>query len=275
MEVETDKANVEIEAFGSGVLRKIVVGAGEQVPVGQLIGVIADPSEDVSSVAGDKPAAPAAAPPSESAKPAAATANASAPPQPAVAAPPTTSGKPADETPAPAARREVRTAPAQEAPPLPQMETYQSTPATTNVVPMSAPSAGAPARHPGERVQGVTARPQDRRAWGRSASRAGQRSRRPYRPAGRRDGIGARPAPDRGCAAPAAPPPAGVHDSLSPRGGVRGRRAYANARLHRQAHAALEGAGAALLRHHRGGDGSRHGSAGGAERGSKASPRSR
>ncbi len=152
-EIETDKANVEIEAFGSGVLRKIVIGPGEQVPVGQLIGVIADPSEDVSSVAGDKPAAPAAAP-SESAKPvAAATANASTQAQPAAAAQPATSGNPAAETPAPAARRDVRTAPAQEAPPLPQMETYQSTPATTNVVPMSAPSAGTPAREPGERVK--------------------------------------------------------------------------------------------------------------------------
>ncbi|MGH7349127.1 MAG: biotin/lipoyl-containing protein, partial [Candidatus Rokuibacteriota bacterium] len=45
-EIETDKANVEIEAFGAGVLRKIVVGEGAQVPVGDLIGVIADPAED-------------------------------------------------------------------------------------------------------------------------------------------------------------------------------------------------------------------------------------
>jgi len=160
-EIETDKANVEIEAFGSGVLRKIVVGPGEQVPVGQLIGVIADPSEDVSSVAGDKPAAPAAAPPSGSPQPAAAApANASAQqtaqPQPSAGAQPA-SGKPAAESAAP--RRDARTdaartAPAQEAAaPLPQMETYQSTPATTNVVPMSAPSAGAPARDPGERVK--------------------------------------------------------------------------------------------------------------------------
>src|SRR5207245_1131289 len=33
-EIETDKANVEIEAFGSGVLRKILVGEGGQVPAG-------------------------------------------------------------------------------------------------------------------------------------------------------------------------------------------------------------------------------------------------
>jgi pyruvate dehydrogenase E2 component (dihydrolipoamide acetyltransferase) len=60
-EIETDKANVEIEAFGTGVLRKIVVGEGGQVPVGELIGVIADPAEDVSGVA-VAPAKPAAAP---------------------------------------------------------------------------------------------------------------------------------------------------------------------------------------------------------------------
>ena len=47
-EVETDKANVELEAFGSGVLRKVVVGEGAQVPVGELIAVIAEPA-DLSS----------------------------------------------------------------------------------------------------------------------------------------------------------------------------------------------------------------------------------
>ncbi len=63
-EVETDKANVEIEAFGSGVLRKIIVGEGGQVPVGDLIGVIAEPSDDISTLAASAPsAAPAAAPP--------------------------------------------------------------------------------------------------------------------------------------------------------------------------------------------------------------------
>jgi pyruvate dehydrogenase E2 component (dihydrolipoamide acetyltransferase) len=61
-EIETDKANVEIEAFGAGVLRKIVVGEGGQVPVGDTIGVIADPADDIGSVATAAPApAPAAA----------------------------------------------------------------------------------------------------------------------------------------------------------------------------------------------------------------------
>jgi pyruvate dehydrogenase E2 component (dihydrolipoamide acetyltransferase) len=62
-EVETDKANVEIEAFGSGVLRKIVVGEGGQVPVGNLIGVIAEPSDDISNLAASAPSPVAAAAP--------------------------------------------------------------------------------------------------------------------------------------------------------------------------------------------------------------------
>src|SRR5206468_6962817 len=61
-EIETDKANVEIEAFGSGVLRKILVGEGGQVPVGNLIGVIAEPSDDISNLAAAAPAPAKAAP---------------------------------------------------------------------------------------------------------------------------------------------------------------------------------------------------------------------
>ena len=33
-EVETDKADVEMEAFGAGVLRKVLVKEGDVVPVG-------------------------------------------------------------------------------------------------------------------------------------------------------------------------------------------------------------------------------------------------
>jgi pyruvate dehydrogenase E2 component (dihydrolipoyllysine-residue acetyltransferase) len=70
-EIETDKANMEMEALGSGVLRKILVPAGGKAPIGALIGVIAEPSEDIEPLiakeagkGGDapKPAAPAAAP---------------------------------------------------------------------------------------------------------------------------------------------------------------------------------------------------------------------
>ncbi len=41
-EIETEKATVEIEAAVSGTLAKIAVQAGETVPVGTVIGVIAE-----------------------------------------------------------------------------------------------------------------------------------------------------------------------------------------------------------------------------------------
>ncbi len=59
--IETDKAEIELEAFGSGVLRKILIGEGESVPVGQLIAVIAEPDEDISGLIKGAPAAPAPA----------------------------------------------------------------------------------------------------------------------------------------------------------------------------------------------------------------------
>jgi pyruvate dehydrogenase E2 component (dihydrolipoamide acetyltransferase) len=60
-EIETDKADVEMEAFGAGVLRKVLVQAGGQVPVGSLIAVIAEPDEDISALTAQAPS-PAAAP---------------------------------------------------------------------------------------------------------------------------------------------------------------------------------------------------------------------
>ncbi|HXU88742.1 MAG TPA: dihydrolipoamide acetyltransferase family protein [Methylomirabilota bacterium] len=61
-EVETDKADVEMEAFGNGILRKILVPAGEKADVGALIGVIADPNDDIGAVV-SQAAAPAGKPP--------------------------------------------------------------------------------------------------------------------------------------------------------------------------------------------------------------------
>src|SRR5882724_5007927 len=55
-EVETDKADVEMEAFGAGVLRKVLAPAGETVPIGALIGVIADPADDISALLASAPA---------------------------------------------------------------------------------------------------------------------------------------------------------------------------------------------------------------------------
>jgi pyruvate dehydrogenase E2 component (dihydrolipoamide acetyltransferase) len=76
-EIETDKANVEIEAFESGIFRKVLVPEGQTVDVGTVIAVIASPEEDLSGYEG---AAVAAKAPAAKAMPASAPAAASAPP---------------------------------------------------------------------------------------------------------------------------------------------------------------------------------------------------
>lgn len=58
-EIETEKATVEIEAAAAGILAKIIVRAGETVPVGTVIGVIAEAGERVAA----PPAPPEAHPP--------------------------------------------------------------------------------------------------------------------------------------------------------------------------------------------------------------------
>src|SRR5262245_39257749 len=60
-EVETDKADVEMEAFGAGVLRKILVSAGSTAPIGTLIGVIAEPGDDITALVASAPAGGAGA----------------------------------------------------------------------------------------------------------------------------------------------------------------------------------------------------------------------
>ncbi|HEV2558810.1 MAG TPA: pyruvate dehydrogenase complex dihydrolipoamide acetyltransferase [Microvirga sp.] len=79
-EIETDKATMEVEAVDEGILAKIVVPEGTaDVPVNQLIALIAGEGEDPKSVTGSGGGAPAPA--------------ASAPaPQPAPAAQPSASG---------------------------------------------------------------------------------------------------------------------------------------------------------------------------------------
>lgn len=49
-EIETDKAVMDLEAYASGVLRKILVPADRTVPAGNLIAIIADPEEDISGL---------------------------------------------------------------------------------------------------------------------------------------------------------------------------------------------------------------------------------
>ena len=53
MEVETDKATVEIEAAASGILARVTAKAGDEVPVGQTIALILAPGEKPSALAED------------------------------------------------------------------------------------------------------------------------------------------------------------------------------------------------------------------------------
>jgi pyruvate dehydrogenase E2 component (dihydrolipoamide acetyltransferase) len=83
-EIETDKATMEYEAVDEGTLAKIVVPEGSaDVPVNQLIAVLAAEGEDVKSAASAAAKAPAAAP-----KAAAAPAPSAAPAQQASASAP-------------------------------------------------------------------------------------------------------------------------------------------------------------------------------------------
>jgi pyruvate dehydrogenase E2 component (dihydrolipoamide acetyltransferase) len=48
--IATDKADIDIEAYASGILRRILVGPGEKVPVGAPIAVIAEAGEALEDV---------------------------------------------------------------------------------------------------------------------------------------------------------------------------------------------------------------------------------
>src|SRR5438477_11402812 len=60
-EVETDKANMELEAYDEGVLSEVRVKEGEAAPVGAVIAVL----DAGDSRAGEKPAPRAATPAGE------------------------------------------------------------------------------------------------------------------------------------------------------------------------------------------------------------------
>ncbi len=55
-EVETDKAVMELQARGDGILRKIVAGEGTTVEVGKLVAVIAGPDDDIGDIGATVPA---------------------------------------------------------------------------------------------------------------------------------------------------------------------------------------------------------------------------
>jgi pyruvate dehydrogenase E2 component (dihydrolipoamide acetyltransferase) len=51
LEIETDKANLEVESLDAGVLRKILHQAGETVPVLSVVGVLGSPDEPIDVAA--------------------------------------------------------------------------------------------------------------------------------------------------------------------------------------------------------------------------------
>ncbi len=61
-EIETDKTTIQVESFSSGVLRRILAQAGQKVPVGQVIGIIADPDEQIEGAQPSAPPQPASQP---------------------------------------------------------------------------------------------------------------------------------------------------------------------------------------------------------------------
>jgi len=93
-EVETDKATVEMEAYTSGTIRKLISTEGQFVKVGDLIAIIGAPGEDVSALlpAAGAPAPAAEMTPSAAPAPAAAAQAPQAAPSPA-AGPPAATGR--------------------------------------------------------------------------------------------------------------------------------------------------------------------------------------
>src|ERR1041384_2710077 len=53
-EVETDKANMELEAYDEGVLAEVRVAEGQSAPVGAVIAVLAEPGEQKTKAAEEK-----------------------------------------------------------------------------------------------------------------------------------------------------------------------------------------------------------------------------
>jgi len=79
MVVESDKADMDVEAFEDGFLAKIIVGEGEMAPVGEPVALIASEESEIDEViasfsgAGSAPAPAAAAPAAAAAAPPAAS----------------------------------------------------------------------------------------------------------------------------------------------------------------------------------------------------------
>ncbi|HEX2187138.1 MAG TPA: lipoyl domain-containing protein, partial [Chloroflexota bacterium] len=57
MEVETDKATLELNAYHDGTLAKILIGDGGSAPVGTVVGILTRPGETLPQDGGAAPAA--------------------------------------------------------------------------------------------------------------------------------------------------------------------------------------------------------------------------
>src|SRR5687768_12926389 len=67
MEIETDKATVEIEAPASGILSNVTAQPGDVIPVGERIAIILAPGESDSTTLPQSKSEPASSPKSDSA----------------------------------------------------------------------------------------------------------------------------------------------------------------------------------------------------------------
>ncbi|MGB5136049.1 MAG: dihydrolipoamide acetyltransferase family protein [Prochlorococcaceae cyanobacterium] len=108
--VESDKADMDVEAFQEGFLAAVLMPAGGTAPVGETIGLIVETEAEIAEVAAKAPAAPAAA----------ATSVAAPTPAPAAAAPaaapaPVPAPAPTPAAPAPVAAAAPVVAPASSA----------------------------------------------------------------------------------------------------------------------------------------------------------------
>lgn len=82
VEIESDKADMELEAYDSGILRKIFVTEGGKAKIGAPIAIIADAGEDISALEQEAPAAtppPSIQPPAPASVPVPAAASSPAP----------------------------------------------------------------------------------------------------------------------------------------------------------------------------------------------------
>jgi pyruvate dehydrogenase E2 component (dihydrolipoamide acetyltransferase) len=137
-EIETDKAVMELVARGDGVLRARLLAEGETAPVGQLVGVIAEPAEDIAALISSS-RAPAASVPAASVPAASVPAGSGA-----TASPPNESPPPAPPAPA---------APPRPAPPPAASAATAAAPSAASASAPSTPAASVPPTGNGGRVR--------------------------------------------------------------------------------------------------------------------------